>query len=614
MRRAALWLGVLGLVATALPSGIALAQARVDASSVPDVPSGAGVIRGRLLHDDPQAAAGQTVLLYSLSPSGAPGLRTGRSDGQGEFRFADISNDPGMVYVVGARSGEVPFGTRVVFEAGESEARVDVRLASPSADTSPLVGSASRIRIDRGCTQLRVTESHPLGNPTDRPIYIPEDARAESEPLFRSQLPEAAIGFEPAIGSLEPGLVREGRTVTYWGPVRSGGSLIEFSYALPSEPESQTLHWRFETGVERVTVATHRDGIRVAGPDLRPGPSETIRGRPYRSVEASDLEPGSELAVSLEIPAAAAAAAGGFSVPEVEIWLDLDDASLGVDEQYEFEVPGHTPLQAATDAPLLCLSLPADAEDLRFSPRALEMGLVADPSGELAVYGPIPGGKSSLSLRYSLVSGEPPVVFERRFPRNIALLSMFVADTHLLAESDRLHRLRPVRGQTRNYLHLEGFGIEPEQPVSLQLTPLPPHRGVSKFALAGLAVAAALGAAGFLVSPLRGRGDGPALLQTAVSSITEERESVYQAIRDLDEDLEDGKLSEADHAALRSELRAQAIALLEAERRATQTPAAPAGPEAFDGCPRCREAVSPGAAYCSQCGARLGGARAESAD
>ena len=612
MRRAALWLGVLGLVATALPGGIALAQARVDASSVPDVPSGAGVIRGLLLHDDPQAAAGQTVLLYSLSPSGAPGLRTVRSDAQGEFRFEDISNDPGMVYVVGARSGEVPFGTRVVFEAGESEARVEVRMARPSADTSPLVGGASRIRIDRGCTQLRVTESHPLGNPTDRPIYIPEDARAAGEPLFRSQLPESATGFEPALESLEPGLVREGRTVTYWGPLRPGGRVIEFSYALPSGPERQNLRWRFETGVERVAVATHRDGIRATGPDLRPGPSETIQGRPYRTVEAGDLAPGSALSLSLEIPAAPAASER-LSVSEVEIWLDLDDASLGVDEQHQFEVAGHTPLQAATDAPLVCLSLPADAEDLRFSPQAVEMGLAADPSGGLAVYGPIPSGKSSLALRYRLAPGEPPVVFERSFPRNVALLSVFVADTHLLAESERLHRLRPVRGQTRTYLHLEGFGIEPERPISLKLTPLPPHRALSKLALAGFAASAALGAAFFLVSPLRGRGEGPARLENAVSSITEERESVYAAIRDLDEDLEDGKVSEADHAALRSELRAQAIALLEAERRAAEAPVAPAEPEAFDLCPRCRATASPEADYCSRCGAHLGRARTESA-
>ena len=612
MRRAALWLGVLGLVATALSSGIAFAQARVDASAVPDVPSGAGVIHGRLLHDDPQAAAGQTVLLYSLSPGDAPGMRIGRSDAQGKFRFEDISNDLGVVYVVGARSGEVPFGSRVVFGAGESEVRVEVRMARPSADTSSVVGGASRIRIDRGCTQLRVIESHPLRNPTDRPIYIPEDARAGREPLFRSQLPETATGFEPAPGSLEPGLVREGRIVTYWGPLRPGGRTIEFGYALPSGFERQTLSWRFDTGVERVVVATHRDGVRATGPDLRPGPSETIRGRPYRTVETGALATGSSLVVSLEIPATPPASER-LSVPEVEIWLELDDVSLSVDEQHRFEVADHTPLQAATGAPLLCLPLPAGAEDLRFSPQSLEMGLAADSSGRLAVYGPIPSGTSSLGLHYRLAPGKPPVVFERRFPRSVALLSVFVADTHLLAESERLHRMRPVRGQSRTYLKLEGFGIEPEQPVSLQLTPLPPHRAVSKLAMAGFAAVAALAAAGFLATPLHGRGEGPARLPTATASLTGERELVYVAIRDLDEDLEARKISGVDHSALRTELRAQAIALLEAERRAAEAPVAPARPEAGDQCPRCQAAVSQNAVYCSQCGAHLDHVREKSA-
>jgi Zn finger protein HypA/HybF involved in hydrogenase expression len=88
---------------------------------------------------------------------------------------------------------------------------------------------------------------------------------------------------------------------------------------------------------------------------------------------------------------------------------------------------------------------------------------------------------------------------------------------------------------------------------------------------------------------------------------------VYVAIRDLDEDLEVGKLSEVDHSALRTELRAQAIALLEEERRAAEAPVAPAGPKASDRCPHCRAAVSQDAVYCSQCGAHLGRERAESA-
>lgn len=610
MRCAARWLGVLGLLASVLPGGMALAQAVPDASGVADVPAGEGVIRGRVVHDDPRAAEGQTVVLYSLSPSGVPGLRTTLSGAGGEFRFEGVSNDPKTVYVVGARTGGVHFGTRLVFDPGVTEARVEVPITDPTADASAMAPGESRIRIDRGCTLLRVTESHQLGNPSERAIFVPEEERALREPLFRTELPEAAAHFETPLGSLERELVREDRTLRYWGPLRPGGRAIEFSYALPSTPQRQTFQRRFVTGAERMIVATHRNGIRASGPDLRPGPSVTIAGRPYRTVETGPLAPDSSLEITLEIPEAPATG-NGISIREVRAWLELDDASLSVDERHQIEVAGPALLQAETDAPLLCLSLPAGAEGLRLSQDSLELGLAPDPPGGLAVYGPIPHGASSIAFRYQLQPGEPPVSFERRFPLGLPLLSVFVADTHLLVEAERLHRLRPMRGQTRTYLHLEGFEIEPEQPVSIRLTPLPPHRGISTLALTGLAAAVAVGAVGFLVAPLRGRAGEPRLLATADERVADERESLYAAIRDLDDDLEAAKISEADHAALRSDLRAQAIALMEAERRAAAVVAA--APEVPDACPRCRATFPAGALFCSQCGANLGRARGESA-
>jgi hypothetical protein len=314
------------------------------------------------------------------------------------------------------------------------------------------------------------------------------------------------------------------------------------------------------------------------------------------------LAPGAALDLALEVPEAPAPT-DGISIPEVRLWLELDDAALSVDEQHHLEVPGGAPLQAETDAPLLCLPLPAHAQALRFSPASLELGLVPDPTGGLAVYGPLPAGASELALRYRLPSGEPPVTFERSFPRLLSRLSVLVADTHLRLDSDRLHRLRPVRGQTRTYLQLEGFEIEPDQPVSIRLTPMSPRQPLSKWALAGFAALATAGAIGFLATPLRGGSEALQPLATAATRAAAERESVYAAIRDLDDDLETGKVSPEDHARLRSELRAQAIALLEAERRTEAAPVAAA--LASDLCPQCRAQPPPDARFCAQCGAKL---------
>ena len=50
-----------------------------------------------------------------------------------------------MIYLVGARPGEIPFGTRFAFAAGEREHRVELALSDPIADASGAArGGASR--------------------------------------------------------------------------------------------------------------------------------------------------------------------------------------------------------------------------------------------------------------------------------------------------------------------------------------------------------------------------------------------------------------------------------------------------------------------------------------
>ena len=262
---------------------------------------------------------------------------------------------------------------------------------------------------------------------------------------------------------------------------------------------------------------------------------------------------------------------------------------------------------ADSGAPILCVPLPDDVEGLRFS---LEQQVEWDPSGALAVYGPIPPGPLKIGFQYHLPATASPLEFSRRFRRAVPLLSVFVADTQLRVESEQLHRRRPVRSGTRTYLYLEGFAIEPGQTVSVRLRPIPPRQRLSKLALTGLAAAAAVVAAGFLGAPLRGRASQPAPLETAASRAATKRELVYDAIRDLDDELEAGEVNAEDYARYRSALRAEAVALLRAEEldRADADPSPNRSGEP-ESCPKCRALTDPGHRFCSQCGAELAAAR-----
>ena len=110
-----------------------------------------------------------------------------------------------------------------------------------------------------------------------------------------------------------------------------------------------------------------------------------------------------------------------------------------------------------------------------------------------------------------------------------------------------------------------------------------------------------------LIQPLRRAklSVGP---ETRQDELAFERESVYAAIRDVDEDFDTGKLTVEDHAQMRTELRRRAIGLLEAERNAQQKPEpAIEQPQASARCTACDTELPDSARFCPGCGMAVGG-------
>lgn len=561
----------------------------------PDVPSGDASLTGRVIHAQRQdAGAGVGVILYSLSPAGEPGLRQTRADAQGAFRFEGISSDPEMVYLVGTRVSGVPFGARAAFQPGQETLEVEIRVSDPSREAADVTPLEASLRLQRGCSHLRVHHRHPLRNDTGRVVFVPPEERALATPLLELLLPEGATGIETPLGDALEGFDRDGRRLRYWGPVYPGASGLEFSYGLPLAAES-LLRVGFPEGVDALRVFTPIDGARVTGDDLREEGEQTLPSGGHLALRADPIAEGGELALKVTLEDAVPGDAPRIS--EARLWLELDDAALDVSEQYELSVEGTGPLESGSDAPLLCVPLPPDAEALRFSNASLDLGLSRDPGGALALYGPIPPGTSRVSLRYQLPANPGAFRFDREFSREVPLLTLLVADTGLVPEASRLHRRRPVRTEDRSYLHLEAFAIEAGETVSLELVPLPQRRALPGLATSGFLLLAGLSALLFLIAPLRAE-PGRAEDTSPSPAISTEREAVYQAVEALDEDFETGKLTAEDHARMRSELRARAVVLLREERGALR-----AHDVAPPTCSRCGAALGEAHRFCSQCGA-----------
>jgi len=315
------------------------------------------------------------------------------------------------------------------------------------------------------------------------------------------------------------------------------------------------------------------------------------------------------------------AAPGDLRLTALRAVLDADAAALTVREIHELRAEGETPLLGTLQAPLLRIPLPPQAVELRArsSDAGLELRPVPTPgtggaSGAGGIFGESGGGAAmvgagaageSLAILGSLAPGElrveleyrlpaladAPARFARRLATRIPLLEIYLVDTGDLApRSKLLHRRRPAREGATNYLRLEAYEVAPGEEVALTVERLPPRNAVSQSAALAAAWALALGAVAVLLGPLVGpfrplrragaesaegaahgaaqaAGSARALREeAALAALREEREALYAAIGDLDHDLETGKLSAADHAELRAELRARAIHLLREER------------------------------------------------
>jgi hypothetical protein len=580
-----------------------------SASEISDVPAGPGTLRGRVVHRGRDGAgAGLSVALFALGADGRPGVRRTQSGPDGAFVFEKISNDPETVYLLGVRYAGVAFSRRTAFAAGETDRSNDIEIYDARAASDGLEFGAAQLRIDRGCSGVRVHEVHALHNPTDFVLFVPESERGDHPPIARVPLPENAVFFEAIGSTLEESIDVLEDEVLFWGPIHPGAAWLRFAYSLPSQAGRVDAVRVFPVGASDVEMLTFGDTPSPTGAALHPADPVTFEERTYAAVASGPVAAGGEIAFSLDL-ADFEPGAMPVETRSATLWLELDDAALEVRERLEFEVAGDEPLRAETDAPLLCLPLPAGVEEMKFSNEAFALGIQPDPTGGLALRGPLPAGRSGFSMNYLLRSGDDTFRFERTFPSGLALLSMYVADTGLLTETDRLHRRRPVRTSDRTYIHLEAFEVDPGETIAVDLTSQPLARPLPRPAATGFVLISALFAGLFLTAPLR-KPPEPGAAAEPIPATAAEREAVYVAIRDLEDDFETGKVSAEDHRKMLAELRQQAGELLRAERAASAATEATldAVPPAATACVGCGASVPPEARFCSQCGRKLGDA------
>ena len=568
---------------------------------VPDIPGGPGAIAGRVVHRDAnQGTAGIPVGLYSLAPDGQPSLRETTTDADGLFRFDNISNSPRTIYLISARSDDIPYGKRATFAPDQTELEVVLEVANPTSDTRLLRVSESRIDFSWQGDQLLISENHAVVNDGERVVRA-ADGRTSSPPL-EVGMPASATAFNPGYGQLPNHFEQRGDRLLYWGPIYPGENTIGFSYRIAAQPgENDSTSFTYSPNVvpapEAIVLLVLESDPEPKLKGLAPGAPIEASERTYRTYR-SDIGNASvppELVLSAPLQRSDREL---LRIRSANVWLELDDSVLDVRIDYTLDVEGEASLVGSEDAPLLRLEIPGGAELLGAAPRT---GLAVSGAGNslrINVVGPLPAGESPLSIHYRVASAGDSAEIDLGFPGRLPVLNVLVADTGLTVESDRLHRRRPTRVGTRLYLHREAFQVEAGERVPLRLqavsrVALP--RSATRIAVLAVAVLALF----FIISPLRAAAPTRAA-STSADAMRNERESLYESIRDLEHDFETGKLSDEDRVGLRKELEARAATLFESQ---TQKPATAPAPPAT--CPGCGGRTEPAWKFCSHCGGPL---------
>lgn len=604
--------------------GAASAQHDGEVGNAPPPPAGVGRLTVQVLRpSDPGRARGLPIALYALAPDGTPGLARGETDAEGRHVFTGLSTDPDIVYLIGARFREIPFGERVTFAPGEQTARVEIEVAAPTDRIEGVRVEELRARVDWMGDRLVVQEVLRVVNPGDGVVLLdaPDDPRA----IVARPLPDGATDFASGSTAIGEGIVERDGVMHFRGPLYPGEQQIDYRYSLPLEPGSRLARLPIELreGATRLVLVAGTPGMQIEGAGLVAS-QEVLSdaGRPLTSWARAELDPGRRVEPTIELPEIRRSPEL-ISMPRSDVWLELDDTRLTATVNVELEVPAGAPVAGTPEAPLFHVSIPPGARLGGVDAAAERLGLVPSADGGFDVIGPIGPDATGLGYSFQMPAGPRGVDLAMRFPKEVATLNVLIADTGLALESSRLHRRRPFRSGTRNYLHREAFNVSPEETVDLSLSPLRGD-GLPRSASIALTLIAAAGAALFLSAPLRSRARRSDEGAPDLTPIQAEREAVYANIADLDHDFETGKLEQADYQQMRSALRARAIDLLRTEREAPRPeardePGAPgaAGDAAGDAagagdalptgafCPACGKRVKPEWRFCSSCGEGL---------
>lgn len=223
---------------------------------------------------------------------------TALTDANGRFQFPDIPVDPALTYAVSVRYQDALYGAQINLRDGNPPP-ITIKVYEAAYDLDIIrVDSASLLfaDTDRAAQTIAALEIVKVVNDSDR-TFIPGSQGPMS--LLRFGLPPGSEGLQVDTRLLGADIVQVDRGFAVLGSVPPGAHDIMFTYTFPYDGAETTIAKSFPFGANSLRVLSPQETLSIHSADIGAAQPVNIGERPYRLIEASDIERGRRISVRL---------------------------------------------------------------------------------------------------------------------------------------------------------------------------------------------------------------------------------------------------------------------------------------------------------------------------
>ena len=220
------------------------------------------------------------------------------ADAQGRFQFADITPDPAVTYAVSVRYQDALYGAQINLRQG-SPPPITINVYEAAYDLDVIRVDSSSLLFadaDRATQTIAALEIVKVVNDSDR-TFVPGSQGPMS--LLRFGLPPGSEALQVDTRLLGADIVQVDRGFAVLGSVPPGAHDIMFTYTFPYRGAETTIAKSFPFGANSLRVLSPQETLDIHSADIGAAQPVSIGERPYRLIEASDIERGRRISVRL---------------------------------------------------------------------------------------------------------------------------------------------------------------------------------------------------------------------------------------------------------------------------------------------------------------------------